>query len=247
MQVAKIDGAPVTSDELVSWLKLTGRFGHVVQDMIKEKLTAEAAKRRGLDGSVEELQSAADNHRRAHGLQRVAQANEFLEAANVSLAGYESFIEDSVLASKLRDEIASDAAVEEHFNLNKPQYDAVDVGHIIVRNEDTAKEVLATIQEDPESFAELARDESLAETAAEGGRLGKVLRNSLPEELLGRLFTGPAGSTYGPMTTTDDCQEIFMVFARHDAQLDAATHEMIKRHLYESWLKSAANEFNVQA
>ncbi len=247
MQVAKIDGVPFSSDEFVSWLKLTGRFPHVVQDMIREKLTAAAAKRRGMEVSIDELQSAADNHRRAHGLQRVAQTTEFLEAASVSLEGYESFIEDTVLADKLRDEIASEASVQEHFNLNKPQYDAIEIGHILVADEDIAREICATVQEDPESFAELAREASIAESAADGGRIGRIVRNALPADLEAKLFAGKAGDLLGPYTTDDGCFEIFKVFAKHDAVLDAPTNDMIRLQLYDRWLRTAVNDFSVEA
>ncbi len=247
MQIAKIDDTTFTSDELVSWLKLTGRFSHVVQDMIMEKLTATAARRKGIDVNADELQMAADNHRRVHGLHRVSDANAFLDAAEVTLDGYEAFIEDSVLAGKMRDELSDVQAVEAYFNLNKPAYESIEVGHILVSNEDMAREVLATVAEDPASFAELAREESIAQTAAEGGRIGKVFRDSLPEELAAKLFSVGEGEALGPFATDDGCFEVFMVFARHEAELDDTTRETIRRRLYEDWLRSAVNDFKVEA
>ena len=247
MQIAKIDDTTFSSDELVSWLKLSGRFSHVVQDMIMEKLTATAARHKGIDVNADELQEAADNHRRVLGLHRVADANAFLDDAEVTLDGYESFIEDSVLVGKMRAELADAQAVEAYFNLNKPAYESIDVGHILVSNEDIAREVLATVAEDPDSFAELAREESIAQSAADGGRIGKVYRDALPEELAAKLFSVDAGTALGPFATADGQFEVFMVFARRDAQLDDATRESIQRRLYEDWLRSAVNDFNVEA
>ena len=251
MQVASIDGTTFTSDDLVSWLKLSGRFSTIVEEMITEKLTATAAKRQGMEVSTPELQRAADNHRRAHGLQRVDAANDFLDAANVTLELYEAFIEDGVLAEKLQETLVDDAKVNEYFALHKPDFEAIDIGHIVVSRESTAQEIFATLEEDhdedEDTFAELAAEASIAQTADHGGRVGKLFRNSLPEVLEAKLFTGTDGEVFGPWPTDDDCYEIFKVYKRYEAKLDNLTTDIIKRRLYDRWLNSAAVEFNVEA
>ena len=113
MNIAKVNGSALTSQEFVSWLKLTGRFNSVASDLIKCRLAAAVARAEGVQATLEEMQAASDDHRRAHGLFRAADASEFLDKAQVAFADYERFIEDMVLATKMYEKVASEEVVRE--------------------------------------------------------------------------------------------------------------------------------------
>lgn len=246
MNVAKIDGTALSSDQLVSWLKLTGRFSNVIADLVQEKLTATAARKQGLEVSTEDLQHAVENHRVVHGLYRVVDANEFLEAAGVSLEDYETFVEDGLLASKLLSDVANDAAVESHFLGNTPDYESVEIGHIVVDNEGKAKEVIALVEEGASTFHNLAKELSLVETASNGGRIGKVYRGTLADELEAKVFAAATNDVLGPVALDDGNYEIFTVFEKQAATLDEETQSMIRQRLCSEWLQSAARENGVE-
>lgn len=246
MNVATIDGTALSSDQLVSWLKLTGRFSNVVGDLVQEKLTATAARKQGLEVTTEDLQAAVENHRIIHGLYRVVDANEFLDAAGVSLEDYERFVEDGLLASKLLGDVANDAAVEAHFQSNKPDYESVEIGHIVVDNESKAREVIALVEEGASSFQELAKELSLVETASAGGRIGKVYRGTLADDLEAKVFAASANDVLGPVALDDGNYEVFTVFERRAATLDEETQNMIQQRLSNEWLQNAARENGVE-
>ena len=247
MNIAKIDGTEISSEEFVSWLKLSGRFAHVAQDLIKVKLCATAAQQQGIGVSDAELQEAADNHRRLQGLHRVKDTNEFLESAHTSLDAYENYIKEALLAVKLEDQIANDEAIDEYFKLNAPQFEAVELGHIVVDSEGKAKEIQYMVNEDPECFAELAQEQSLVESADEGGRIGRIYRGALNPELEAKLFSANLNEAIGPFNQTEDRYEIFMVFSKHEAVLDAGTKDIIRRQLIDAWLDSAVRDYAVEA
>ncbi|MFK7912638.1 MAG: peptidylprolyl isomerase [Pseudomonadales bacterium] len=246
MNVLKINGTALSSEQLVSWLKLTGRFSSVINDMVQEKLTAVAARKQGLAVSDDDLQEAVENHRRIHGLFRVADANEFLDAAGASLEDYENFIEDGLLAAKLLDDVASETAVTAHFQGNKPDYESVEIGHIVVDSESKAREVMALIQEGAASFQDMAREISLVETATNGGQIGKIFRGTLADDLEAKVFAAKANDVLGPVALEDGNFEIFSVFERHDAALDEDTRNTIRQRLSGEWFQSAAREYGVE-
>lgn len=246
MNIAKIDGTALSSDQLVSWLKLTGRFSNVIGDLVQEKLTATAARKQGLEVSAEDLQQAVENHRRIHGLYRVVDANEFLKAAGVSLEDYEAFVEDGLLASKLLNDVGNDAAVETHFQSNMPDYESVEIGHIVVDNESKAREVIALVEEGASTFQDLAKELSLVETASIGGRIGKVYRGTLANDLEAKVFAAAPNDVLGPIALDDGNYEVFSVFEKQAATLDDDTQSMIRQRLCNEWLQSAARENGVE-
>ncbi|MEM1433623.1 MAG: peptidylprolyl isomerase [Pseudomonadota bacterium] len=246
MKVAEIGGKPLNSDQLVTWLKLSGRFSNVVGDLIQEQLTAAAARKRGLEVSTDELQTAVENHRRIHGLYRVADANRFLDAAGATLEDYEAFIEDGLLASKLLDEVVSEAAIEAHFQSHRLDYESVEIGHIVVGSEDQAREVIALIQEGAETFQGMAQEVSLIETGASGGLIGKVYRGTLADDLETKVFAASVNDVLGPIVLDDGNFEIFSVFARQKATLDEETRGQIRQRLSNEWFQTAARDIGVE-
>lgn len=246
MHVAKIDGSALSSDQFVSWLRLTGRFSDAVGELVQEKLTAVAARKQGLTVSDDDLQTAVENHRRVHGLYRVVDANEFLETAGVSLEEYEAFIEDGLLASKLLDDVASDSAVEAHFQGNKPDYESVEIGHIVVDAESKAKEVVALIEEGAAAFEDMAKELSMVDTAANGGRIGKIYRGTLADDLEAKVFAANPKDVLGPIALDDGHYEIFSVFERQEATLDEETKSMIRQRLCSEWMQQAAHDNGVE-
>lgn len=246
MNVASIGDLSLSSEQLVSWLKLSGRFSGVVHDLLQEKLAAEVARQQGLAISDEDLQQAVENHRRVHGLYRVVDANDFLDAAGASLDDYETFIEDGLLAERMLRDVSSDAAVEAHFDANKPDYESVDIGHIVVDSDGKAREVMALVADGDATFEEMAREVSQVETAASGGRIGTVYRGMLADDLEAQVFSAEANDLLGPIELDDGNVEIFSVFERRGAELTDETRETIRQRLSSEWLHQAARDIGVQ-
>ncbi len=81
-------------------------------------------------------------------------------------------------------QVCNERAVEKFFKLNLPRFDSVEVRHIVPDQENTAKEILSCLRDDPDSFEELAAKHSLAETKATGGgRFSVTALRRLPDAL----------------------------------------------------------------
>jgi parvulin-like peptidyl-prolyl isomerase len=246
--IVRIDDEVVDADEFIRVLKLTGQFEGLVEQLVRDKLTVRAAKKQRVDVSDGEIQVRADQFRRVRGLHRAADMNRYLDALGVNLDEFETFITDTLYQEKMLEQIGGDADVEGYFKLNSPRFDSVEISHIVLETPSQAKEMISYLQDDPDSFTEMAREHSIADTRDQGGVLGKVLRGSLAAEIEAKVFNAAAGDLLGPFPTPDGtAYEIFAVTAKRPAMLDADVASEIRRLLREQWLQARAQEHIIEA
>jgi peptidylprolyl isomerase len=246
--ILKIDGAAITVAELLQTLKLTGQFEGLIDQLARDRITALAARKQGIPVSDEEIQARADEFRRVRGLHRASDANKYLDTIGVSLDEFEAFIKDGLYRDKVMQRVCGDEAVRAFFSLNSPRFDSIEVSHIVLDSEGKAKEMISVLRDDPDSFEEMAREHSIADTRGKGGLIGKVLRGSLRGDVEAKVFNAAAGELLGPFPSADRTTfEIFRVNAKHPARLDEETATEVRRLLREDWLRARAQEHVVQA
>jgi parvulin-like peptidyl-prolyl isomerase len=235
--IVRIDEEVVDVAEFIRLLKLTGQFESLIEQLVRDKLTVHAAKKQGLTVSAEEIQERADQFRRVRGLHRATDMNQYLDALGVSLDEFEAFITDGLYQERMLDKVSNQAAIEEYFSLNSPKFDAIEVSHIVLDSEGKAKEMISYLHDDPESFADMAREHSIADTRESGGVIGKVLRGSLKADIEAKIFNAAVGDLLGPFPSPDrSCYEIFAVTAKYPAKLDE-----------DGWLIARAQEHVIEA
>lgn len=246
--IVRIDDELIGTDDFVRILKLTGRFEGLMEEIVRDRLTVHAAKKAGIPVTPGEIQERADQFRRVLGLHRAADMNNYLDAMHVSLDEFEGFIVDGLYHEKMMQRVTNDKAVEEYFKLNSPRFDSIEVSHIVLETEGQAKEMMSLLSDDPESFAELAREHSISDTREQSGFIGKVLRGSLKTEVEAKVFNASAGALLGPFPAADrSFFEIFLVNAKNPARLDDDTGAEVRRLLREGWLAARAQEHVIES
>ncbi len=246
--IVRIDNEIIGVDDFVRILKLTGQFESLIEQIVRDKLTVRAGKKQGIAVSVEEIQERADQFRRVRGLHRAAEMNHYLDALGVSLDEFETFITETLYQEKTLAEVCNEKAVEKYFKLNSPKFDSIEVSHIVLDTEGKAKEMVSYLNDDPESFADMAREHSIADTKEQGGVIGKVLRGSLKSDVEAKVFNASVGDLLGPFASADGSYfEIFTVTAKHPATLDEETNSEVRRLLKEEWLMARAQEHIIEA
>jgi peptidylprolyl isomerase len=246
--IVRIDDQVIGTDDFIRVLKLTGQFEPLVEQQVRDRLTVVAAKKFGVQVAPEEIQARADQFRRVRGLHRAADMNRYLDAFGISLDEFEAFVTDTLYQEKMLAEVCRDEAVEHYFKLNSPKFDCVEVSHIVVETEGQAREVMSILADDPSSFAEMAREHSLADTRESGGVIGKVLRGSLKSEIEAKVFNAKPGDLLGPFAAPDGSfYEIFSVTAKYPAVLDHDVASEVRRVLREEWLAARAQEHIIEA
>jgi peptidylprolyl isomerase len=246
-ELVRINDEVITTDGLIKHLKLNGQYDNIIEDLVREKLTVQVARKSGLEISPAEVQERADQIRRVRGLHRAVDMNRWLDQIGVTVDDLEAFILHMLYYERMQEHIASDDVVEEYFSLNSPRFDSIVLGHIVVGSEGKAREILAIVEDEPEMFEELAMQHSTAETAAEGGYIGIVTRGSLVSDIEAKVFHADDGEVLGPFGTPDGSSwEIFMIKQRRDARLDDDTRSDIRRVIKEEWLVARARENRIE-
>jgi peptidylprolyl isomerase len=246
--IVRIDDEVIGTDDFIRTLKLTGQFEGLIEQLVRDKLTVRAARKAGVPVSAAEVQERADQFRRVQGLHRAADMNNYLDALGVSLDEFEVFITDGLYHEKMMAQVCSDKAVDAYFKLNSPKFDAIEVSHIVLDAEGKAKEMMSVLRDDPDSFAEMAREYSEADTKERGGHIGKVLRGSLKTDIEAKVFNAAVGDLLGPFPSGDrSFFEIFRVDAKYPAKLDEDTAAEVRRLLREEWLMARAQEHVIEA
>ena len=156
--IVRIDDEVIGTEDFVRILKLTGRFEGLMEEIVRDRLTVHAAKKQGIQVSPAEIQERADQFRRVLGLHRASDMNTYLDSQHVSLDEFEEFIVDGLYHEKMMQKVGNEKAVEEYFKLNSPRFDSIEVSHIVLETEGQAREMMSLLADDPESFAELARE-----------------------------------------------------------------------------------------
>jgi peptidylprolyl isomerase len=245
--IVRIDDEVVGIEEFLRTLKLTGQFESLVEQLVRDRLAVRAARKQNVRVSPAEVQERADQFRRVKGLHRATDTNRYLDALGVSLDEFESFITDGLYHEKMMAQVCSAKAIEAYFKLNSPRFDSVEVSHIVLDAEGKAKEMMSILREDPASFAEMAREHSIAPTREQEGVIGKVLRGSLKTDIEAKVFNAAVGEPLGPFRSPDGTfYEIFTVNAKTPAVLDEDTAAEIRRLLREEWLAARAQEHVIE-
>jgi parvulin-like peptidyl-prolyl isomerase len=246
--LVKIDDDAISVEEFLRTLKLNGQFNGLVEQLVRDRLTVQAAKKQGLRVSEEELQERADEFRRVHGLHRASDTNKYLDALHIGLDEFEAFLTNGLYQEKMMAQVCSEQAVQTYFKLNSPKFDSIEVSHIVLDAEGKAKEMISVLADDPDSFDEMAREHSIADTREHGGVMGKVLRGSLRTDIESKVFNAAVGEVLGPFASADRTVfEIFRVNAKHPARLDDDTATEVRRRLREEWLRARAQEHVIEA
>ncbi|MDY6987901.1 MAG: peptidylprolyl isomerase [Thermodesulfobacteriota bacterium] len=243
----KINDEAITSEQFINILKMSNEFPLLAEKIIRDKITVQEAKKKGLSVSTEEVQQEADDFRRVAALHRAKDTQEWMDKRGLTLDEFETFVTERIYKKKMVETITSEQAVEEYFKLNSPKFDSADIRHIVVDTEAKAKELMSLLAEDPDSFSDLAREHSLdGETRKTGGQIGGLRRGVLPDEVSAKVFNASAGDVIGPLRLGDGYFfEIIQVTAMNPASLDDSAKEEIGELIYNEWLEARLQEHTV--
>ena len=103
------DELEITVAEVVDHMRLTEKFQPAVQEVIRRKVAARAAKEMGIKVTDQELQNVVDAFRVTKGLNKVSATNRWLRAKGITLEALEEHLEANILISKLKDALEKKA------------------------------------------------------------------------------------------------------------------------------------------
>jgi putative peptide maturation system protein len=244
-QVAlEVNGEQVSLADALLPAKLAGRLPFL-DDAFDAALIQQAAAQRGIEPTDEELQAAADEFRAARELYDAEATEAWLAKHFLSYDDWEALLAHEVVTNKLRDAITA-GQIEQHFAVNRLNYDRAAISEIVVKGEDVARELRAQITDDGADFHALARSFSIDETTRlAGGYAGQARRPDMEAEIEAAVFGARTDAVLGPFKT-DRGWLLIKVEQQQRATLDAALRAEIKAELFNEWLAERRRKARVR-
>lgn len=163
----------------------------------------------------------------------LADTNENLAKYGFNAEYYRTFFENQLLREKLQEVITADV---------KPVEEQIRARHILVADEQTAKDLIARLQAG-EDFAELAREYSSDSSSEIGGDLGWFGKGQMVAEFETAAFAlqNPGDFTTEPVASQFG-YHIIQLMARQERPLAASDFQTAKDTAFQEWLTKAREE-----
>ena len=212
----------------------------LLQQLINRRLYLKEAKQLKLSVSDEELDATSNRIQEGYAPEEF---QEILKTKQLSEKDWKAKLKEDLLIQKLQNQVTSNPTAEMTMEEAKQYYDAnrarfitkesVHVRQIVVAKEDEAKAVHQKLLNGSD-FATLASEESLGPERKQGGDLGFVTKDSLPEEF-DLIFSIGIGKI-SPVVKSPYGYHVFKVEERRSARQEtfAESIETIKAVLIQT-------------
>ncbi|MEW5801688.1 MAG: peptidylprolyl isomerase [bacterium] len=227
----------ISFEEIVKFLALSGMAYSIYPEVIKYKETRKKAGELGLTVSDEQLQTFADNYRKARDLYSARDTHAFLENSGLTAGDLESFCESMILIDLLKEHLADERKVEECFVNNRADFDLARISIIAVKEENLANEIIMQVTEDGEDFHALARKHSMDQKSKySGGHIGLISRRLLGPEIAAKVFNASSGDVLGPFKINGLFQLILVEEVIRADLSNLKVKEKVKERIFNEWI-----------
>nr|WP_072537372.1 peptidylprolyl isomerase [Anaerococcus mediterraneensis] len=210
--VAIVNGEKISKDSYKEEMSFYGSMlasrqnlkNSIIQMMVQDKLISDDMKANKLTVADKEVNDAFMNSVKQFGGQE--QFDKMLDDYNMDLEKFKETVKKDLMYQKHREWFGkehqvSDDEIKKYFEDNKEQFSKRDASHILVEDEETAKEIKKKLDEG-EDFAKLAKEYSKDSANAEkGGELGSFSKGQMVKEFEDAVFSLKEGEISGPVKT----------------------------------------------
>lgn len=254
---ASIDGEKIGMDELHELL-VTQYGADGVNTLIAQKIVEKEIAKNDIKVTDKEIEAELAEYQEYYGGEE--SFNSVLESSGVKLADVKEDIKRNVATNKLledRIEI-TDEEMKTYFEENKAQYgqaEQVQASHILVEDEETAKEVKEKLDAG-EDFADLAKEYSTDSSSESGGDLGYFGKGEMVAEFEEAAFAMEIGEISEPVKS-EHGYHIIKVVDKKEAK--DAVYEDVKDEVkdaifdtkaqteYSTWLSEKMEEYKAES
>ncbi|MGP4063664.1 peptidylprolyl isomerase [Oceanobacillus sp. M65] len=255
--IAKVNGQEISEEELNSIL-LSDYGESALDTLITNEMIKQELEKEDIEVTDEELEEEYSELVNSYGSEEAFQ--EALTASGVDEAIVKQDIETYLATNKLLEPriTVTEEEMKDYFEENKANFateEQVEASHILVEDEETAKEVLEKLNDGgdfAELVAEYSTDEATLETDGELGFFGSGVMDEAFEEAAFQLEVGeisdPVETTYGYhiIKVTDKSEAKEAVFEDVKDEIESMLYESKADTEYSIWLEEKMNEYEIE-
>ncbi|AVR00732.1 foldase [Oceanobacillus iheyensis] len=255
--IAKVNGQEISEEELNSIL-LSDYGESALDTLITNEMIKQELEKEDIEVTDEELEEEYSELVNSYGSEEAFQ--EALTASGVDEAIVKQDIETYLATNKLLEPriTVTEEEMKDYFEENKANFATeaqVEASHILVEDEETAKEVLEKLNDGgdfAELVAEYSTDEATLETDGELGFFGSGVMDEAFEEAAFQLEVGeisdPVETTYGYhiIKVTDKSEAKEAVFEDVKDEIESMLYESKADTEYSIWLEEKMNEYEIE-
>jgi foldase protein PrsA len=255
--VAKVGDKSISKEDL--YTTLVDQYGDAALDtLIAEKIVELESDEKKITVKDSEIEEELESLKDSYGGEEAF--NEALASSGASLDSVKNNVQSFLLTEKLlKDRVSiSDDQIKEYFEANKEsfaQQEQVEASHILVEDEETAKEVKDNL-DDGGDFAELAKEYSTDTSNSEsGGELGYFAKGEMVTEFDDKAFAMKKGEISEPVKTefgyhiikvTDKKDAKEAVLDDHKEEIKDILFDQALQTEYGTWLEEQKEEYQIE-
>ncbi|MDJ1180030.1 peptidyl-prolyl cis-trans isomerase [Roseofilum sp. BLCC_M91] len=168
----------------------------------------------------------------------------WLKEKNMSYESLRQQIEKRLKAEKLKLEI-TEAKIQPFFEMNQKKLEKIVLSRIVIAQQQEAETIKTQLQENPESFGELAQKHSLTEDRYVKGIMPPIFISQLPEVAQEPVRVAPPGTMIGPFALEGGyC--LLRVEQFIPVELDDTLKQQIRNQIFEQWLAEKLSQCEVK-
>ncbi len=225
----------VEPEEIINFLKSEMNFKQVCQKILFQKVICQAAQKRGIIVTTEEIEAEANRQRHEKHLEKATDTLLWLTDELISLDDWEVGIRNHLLSQKLAMTLFA-KEVESFFIQNRLSFDQVIFYQIIVDSKKLAQELYYQIEEGEISFYDAAHFYDIDDQRRQKcGYEGKIYRCSIETDIAAIVFTTIPSQLIGPVKT-DRGYHLLMVEELIPAELSPERYQEILNNMFQQWL-----------
>lgn len=239
----EVDGAKIDLKTALQWRMALGD-DKFAQDTATDAAVVIYCKENGITVSAEEIQHVFNEMRYSDENESADQTRAWMTESGLDEKVLAQVCEITALRNKIRQSITDDEVREEYVE-NQNNYDVAEIYNITVDDEDLAEEIVETLEDEDDSFLNLALEHSIdMETYLKGGYMGEVTRDMVRAEAEAEIFGAENGAVVGPIKEDDD-YTVYMVHKVVKPDFDDIK-ETIRDRLFEDLIEGLAGSGTVK-
>lgn len=227
-------------DEIIDFLKQNLQLRSICQQIVEQRIIAQAAQERTIEIEALEIQQEANRIRYEMRLESAERTLEWLQEQLLTPEDWEVGIRDRLLAKKLKNSLFS-ADVERIFAQSRLDFEEVLLYRIRVPYHPLAQELFYQIEEGEISFYEAAHLYDIDEQRRLNcGYDGRFRRWDFEPDVAAILFGSAPEVVQGPFQAQQG-YDLLMVSRFIPAELTDQNRQVILTRLAQEWLESELN------